>query len=97
MRDRWSFFRRFIQPWTRLAARRVIVGRLRSSDPAGRRFTRSDGGKERMRRLMRLVEAHRIDLTPLLTHVFSWMRSGEAYELLASRRNGVLKVAIRVH
>src|SRR6476646_7474597 len=28
------------------------------------------GGKERMGRLMRLVEARRIDLTPLLTHTF---------------------------
>jgi alcohol dehydrogenase len=55
------------------------------------------GGKERMRRLMRLVEARRIDLTPLITHVFSLDEIGKAYELFASRRNGVLKVAIRVH
>jgi threonine dehydrogenase-like Zn-dependent dehydrogenase len=54
------------------------------------------GGKERMYRLMRLVEAHRIDLTPLLTHTFSLDQIGEAYELFASRRENVLKVAIRV-
>jgi len=55
------------------------------------------GGKERMRRLMRLVENHRIDLTPLFTHVFSLEEIGEAYELFGSRRDNVLKVAIRVH
>ncbi|MEP6717204.1 MAG: alcohol dehydrogenase catalytic domain-containing protein [Terriglobia bacterium] len=54
------------------------------------------GGKERMIRLMRLVQAHRIDLTPLLTHVFPLDRIAEAYELFEARGNGVLKVAIRV-
>jgi len=54
------------------------------------------GGKERMRRLMRLVEAHRIDLTPMLTHVFTLEQINRAYELFASRRDKVLKVAIRV-
>jgi threonine dehydrogenase-like Zn-dependent dehydrogenase len=54
------------------------------------------GGKERMRRLMRLVEAQRMDLTPLFTHVFPLEEIGRAYELFSSRREGVLKVAIRV-
>jgi alcohol dehydrogenase len=54
------------------------------------------GGKERMRRLMRLVEGRRIDLTPLLTHVFSLDDIGKAYELFESRRDGALKLAIRV-
>jgi threonine dehydrogenase-like Zn-dependent dehydrogenase len=54
------------------------------------------GGKERMRRLMRLVEARRIDLTPLFTHVFPLDEIGRAYELFGSRGEGVLKVAIRV-
>jgi threonine dehydrogenase-like Zn-dependent dehydrogenase len=54
------------------------------------------GGKERMRRLMRLVEARRIDLTPLLTHVFPLDEIGTAYELFGSRRDNVLKVAIRI-
>ena len=52
------------------------------------------GGKERMRRLMSLVEHGRLDLTPLITHRFPLARIGEAYELFASRRDGVLKVAI---
>ena len=54
------------------------------------------GGKERMARLMRLVEARRIDLTPLITHTFPLERIDAAYDLFASRRNGVLKVAIQV-
>jgi len=52
------------------------------------------GGKERMRRLMALVQHGRLDLTPLLTHRFSLEHIDEAYELFASRRDGVLKVAI---
>ncbi|HVP00051.1 MAG TPA: alcohol dehydrogenase catalytic domain-containing protein [Bryobacteraceae bacterium] len=55
------------------------------------------GGKERLKRLMRLVETRRIDLTPLFTHVFPLEEIGKAYELFGSRRDGVLKVAIRVH
>jgi threonine dehydrogenase-like Zn-dependent dehydrogenase len=54
------------------------------------------GGKERMSRLMRLVEARRIDLTPLFTHVFPLEEIQRAYELFGSRREKVLKVAIRV-
>jgi threonine dehydrogenase-like Zn-dependent dehydrogenase len=52
------------------------------------------GGKERMRRLMELVRHGRLDLTPLLTHRYPLERIGDAYELFASRRDGVLKVAI---
>jgi len=54
------------------------------------------GGKERMHRLMRLVESHRIDLTPLITHLFSLEDIAKAYGLLESKHNRVLKVAIRV-
>lgn len=52
------------------------------------------GGKARMRRLMALVQGGRLDLTPLLTHRYPLARIGEAYELFAARRDGVLKVAI---
>lgn len=52
------------------------------------------GGKERMRRLMELVRHGRLDLTPLLTHRFPLARIEEAYDLFASRRDGVMKVAI---
>ncbi|MBL8217478.1 MAG: zinc-binding dehydrogenase [Bryobacterales bacterium] len=54
------------------------------------------GGKERMHRLMRLVESHRIDLKPLLTHHFKLEDIGKAYDLFASRRENVLKIAIHV-
>lgn len=53
------------------------------------------GGKERMRRLMNLVQTKRFDPTPLLTHSFSLGEIVKAYELFGSRRDGVLKVVIR--
>lgn len=53
------------------------------------------GGKERMRRLMELVRSGRLDLNPLLTHTFPLERIAEAYELFGSRKEGVIKVAIR--
>lgn len=54
------------------------------------------GGKERMARLMRLVQAHRLNLVPLLTHTFKLDEIGAAYDLFAGRRDDVLKVAIQV-
>ena len=53
------------------------------------------GGKERMRRLMEVVRAGRVDLTPLLTHTFSLDRIEEGYKLFGERSDGVLKVAIK--
>src|ERR1700722_6395222 len=53
------------------------------------------GGKERMRRLLELVQYGRVDLRPLLTHTYALDDIVEAYELFASRSDGVLKVAIR--
>ena len=53
------------------------------------------GGKERMRRLMAMVQTNRFDPTPLLTHSFSLDQIVEAYDLFSTRRDGVLKVAIR--
>jgi len=52
------------------------------------------GGKERMRRLMNVLASGRADLRPLVTHRFPLDRIVEAYELFASQRNGVLKIAI---
>jgi len=54
------------------------------------------GGKERMQRLMRLVQAHRIDLTPLLTHFYPLSEIKEAYKLFESHEPGVLKIGIRI-
>jgi threonine dehydrogenase-like Zn-dependent dehydrogenase len=52
------------------------------------------GGKERMRRLMSMVERKRIDLTPLITHRFALDDLRDAYELFSHQRDGVMKVAI---
>jgi len=52
------------------------------------------GGKERMRRLMSMVQSQRFDPTPLLTHKFSLDQIVDAYDLFGSRRDGVLKVVI---
>ena len=53
------------------------------------------GGKERMERLMRMVETGRFDPLPLITHRFSLDQIVEAYDVFSNRRDGVLKVAIR--
>ena len=52
------------------------------------------GGKERMRRLMNVVAAGRVDLKPLVTHRFRLDEIEEAYSLFSNQRDGVLKVAI---
>src|SRR6188474_874068 len=53
------------------------------------------GGKERMGRLMRMVEMGRFDPTPLITHRFPLEEIGDAYRVFSNRLDGVLKVAIR--
>ena len=52
------------------------------------------GGKERMGRLIQIVQAGRFDPTPLITHHFSLAEIGEAYRTFSNRLDGVLKVAI---
>ena len=52
------------------------------------------GGKERMRRLMDVIDSSRVDLGGLVTHRFKLDQIVEAYELFANQRDGVLKVAI---
>ena len=52
------------------------------------------GGKERMRRLMAMIEHHRVDLSPLVTHRFGLDDIDEAFELFSSGRDRVLKVAL---
>ena len=53
------------------------------------------GGKERMRRLMAMIEHHRVDLSPLVTHRFGLDHIHDAFDLFSSQRDGVLKVALR--
>jgi threonine dehydrogenase-like Zn-dependent dehydrogenase len=52
------------------------------------------GGRERMRRLMTVIQGRRLDLRPLVTHRFKLDDIEAAYELFANQRDGVLKVAI---
>ncbi|KKN52352.1 hypothetical protein LCGC14_0613640, partial [marine sediment metagenome] len=52
------------------------------------------GGKDRMRRLMNVIESDRVDLGALVTHRYGLDQIEEAYELFANQRDGVLKVAI---
>jgi alcohol dehydrogenase len=52
------------------------------------------GGRERMRRLMAVIEGARLDLRPLVTHRFRLDDIEAAYDLFAHQRDGVLKVAI---
>jgi alcohol dehydrogenase len=52
------------------------------------------GGKERMRRLMAMIENRRVDLTSLVTHSFALDDIEEAFDLFSHQRDGVLKVAL---
>jgi alcohol dehydrogenase len=52
------------------------------------------GGKERMRRLMAMIENRRVDLSPLITHRFALEDILDAYDLFSRQRDGVLKVVL---
>ncbi len=54
------------------------------------------GGKERMRRLMNVVESGAVDLRSFVTHHFTLDEIENAYELFANQCDGVIKVAIKV-
>ena len=53
------------------------------------------GGKERMRRLMEVVRAGRVDLTPLLPHTVTLDEIEHGYKIFGERLEGVLKVAVK--
>jgi threonine dehydrogenase-like Zn-dependent dehydrogenase len=53
------------------------------------------GGKERMRRLIEVVRAGRVDLTPLLTHTVSLEEIATGYKIFGERLDGVLKVGVK--
>ncbi|RMX15974.1 NAD(P)-dependent alcohol dehydrogenase [Vandammella animalimorsus] len=53
------------------------------------------GGKERMRRLMAVIESGRVDLSALVTHTRKLEDIAEAYDLFMHQRDGVLKIAIK--
>jgi threonine dehydrogenase-like Zn-dependent dehydrogenase len=52
------------------------------------------GGKERMRKLMKMVRHGRLDVGRLITHHFALDDIEEAYELFGNQRDEVVKVAI---
>ncbi|MCS5711473.1 zinc-binding dehydrogenase [Candidatus Berkiella aquae] len=52
------------------------------------------GGKERMRRLMSVIQSNRVNLKPLVTHRFKLDQIEQAYELFANQRDDVIKIAI---
>jgi threonine dehydrogenase-like Zn-dependent dehydrogenase len=52
------------------------------------------GGKERMRRLMAVIETGRVDLGAMVTHRYRLDDIEAAYDLFAHQRDGVFKVAI---
>lgn len=53
------------------------------------------GGKERMRRLMEVIQSGRLDLGALVTHERKLDDIVEAYDLFANQRDGVLKIAVK--
>ncbi len=53
------------------------------------------GGKERMRRLMNVLESGRLDLGVMVTHHYKLDDIVAAYDLFSHQRDGVLKVAIK--
>ena len=52
------------------------------------------GGKERMRRLMGVIQSKRVDLSAMVTHRYKLDDIEAAYDLFSHQRDGVLKVAI---
>ncbi|WP_137286240.1 NAD(P)-dependent alcohol dehydrogenase [Halorussus salinisoli] len=53
------------------------------------------GGRLRLRRLLRLIDAGRVDPTPMTTHEFDFENVDEAFELMASKEDGVIKPLVR--
>ncbi|WP_128478872.1 NAD(P)-dependent alcohol dehydrogenase [Halorussus pelagicus] len=53
------------------------------------------GGSVRLGRLLRLIEAGRVDPTKMTTHEFDFENIEEAFELMASKEDGVIKPLVR--
>ncbi len=52
------------------------------------------GGKERMGRLLRLLEAGRVDPTPLTTHQFAFKDLERAFRMMETKEDGMIKPLI---
>ncbi len=53
------------------------------------------GGRLRLRRLLRLLENGRVDPTLMTTHEFDFSETDEAFALMASKEDGVIKPLVR--
>ncbi len=49
------------------------------------------GGRERMERLMRLIETGRVDPTPMTTHTFGFDDIEKAFQIMEDKSDGVIK------
>lgn len=52
------------------------------------------GGAERMKRLLRLLVAGRVDPTPLTTHRFSFDQIEKAFRMMETKEDGIIKPLI---
>ncbi len=52
------------------------------------------GGRERMRRLLRLLESGRVDPTPLTTHRFRFEQIEKAFHMMETKEDGIIKPLI---
>lgn len=52
------------------------------------------GGKVRMKRLLRLLEAGRLDPTPMTTHTFPFEELENAFHMMDTKENGMIKPLI---
>ena len=52
------------------------------------------GGKERMQRLLRLLERGRVDPTPLTTHTFRFSELPKAFHMMETKEDGMIKPLI---
>lgn len=53
------------------------------------------GGRLRMERLLRLLESGRVDPTPMTTHVFSLATMDDAFELMRTKNDNIIKPLIK--
>lgn len=52
------------------------------------------GGRLRLRRLLRLLEKKRLDPTPMTTHTFPFSELDRAFQLMATKEQGIIKPLI---
>jgi threonine dehydrogenase-like Zn-dependent dehydrogenase len=52
------------------------------------------GGRERMERLLRLLQKRRVDPSPLTTHRFPFSQVERAFEMMRTKEDGIIKPLI---